>query len=125
MVYTNKQKEYQKRPEVISRRKEYDKSPERKSYKKRYNHLYRQRYGNAYNQLYRSKCRDFILSFKENKCCSICGWKEHPSILQFHHTLDKISNVSRLSNIKKIKEEMAKCILLCPNCHTWVHYDNK
>jgi len=66
---------------------------------------------------------DFILEFKREKCCSSCGYKEHPEILQFHHTRDKLENISQLKkkSLDRIKKEIEKCILLCPNCHFLLH----
>lgn len=46
--------------------------------------------------------------------CVICGYKEHPEILQVHH-IDR----NRSNNIKSNLE------VLCPNCHTWEHYQNQ
>jgi hypothetical protein len=51
-------------------------------------------------------------------------YKEHPEILQFHHNQeDKSFNISdfKSHSIKTIKKEIAKCILICPNCHFYLH----
>ena len=57
------------------------------------------------------------------------AYKEHPEILLVHHKqlvrrkrADKMS--SFLANnwgIESMKEELKKCLLLCPNCHAWFH----
>ena len=60
------------------------------------------------------KRKEFLLDFKRNRSCVFCGWDEHIEIKEMGIT-------SRYS-IKKLKEEMKKCILLCPNCHYWYHY---
>jgi hypothetical protein len=68
--------------------------------------------------------RKFCDDYKEDKCCSTCGYKEHTEILQFHHIGKKtqtISNMANDSSIKSIEEEIKKCILLCPNCHYILH----
>lgn len=70
------------------------------------------------------KNTDFILEYKKDKCCADCGWKKHPEILQFHHIRNKLENISALrkKSIPRIKTEIEKCMLLCPNCHFWLHY---
>ncbi len=73
--------------------------------------------------------RIFILDYKLNSGgCVFCGWDEHKEILQFHHKNKKQKKFMiaghALSNnsLEKIKKEMKKCYLLCPNCHVWEHY---
>ena len=73
--------------------------------------------------------QDFLLTYKIEKCCSFCGYKEHPEILQFHHK-DKKDKSFTIGNTKKnptkaIKEEIEKCFLLCPNCHFLLHFKEK
>ena len=70
----------------------------------------------------------FLREYKSDKSCKICGWNQHTQILNFHHrdpsqkkfrmTEGHIGNYSR----KVVLEEMAKCDLLCPNCHVWLHF---
>ncbi len=60
--------------------------------------------------------------------CEICGYHKNYSALTFHHkdpsekkmTLD-VRTMSN-SSMVGIKEEAAKCQLLCFNCHMEVHY---
>lgn len=69
------------------------------------------------------RIRDFIVETKArhgNKC-SKCGFDKEPKILHFHHLRDKIGNVSEMKGLRMIKEEVKKCILLCPNCHALEH----
>ena len=55
--------------------------------------------------------------------CSKCGYKENPDILHFHHIdpTTKIANISRMvgknHSMERIKNEIAKCKLLCITCH--------
>ena len=57
----------------------------------------------------------------------MCG-ENHPACLDFHHKdkKDKSFNVAIMASsgysIEKIKEEIAKCIVLCSNCHRKEHY---
>lgn len=60
--------------------------------------------------------------------CEQCGWDEHPEILNFHHVDSSTkefgfsgSEVGNLS-MERLQKEIDKCILLCPNCHQWLHF---
>ena len=66
-----------------------------------------------------------IRAIKLETGCAHCGTKENVSELQFHH-VDRSSkdfNISRARSHswKKIEEEMAKCIVLCRECHINEH----
>jgi hypothetical protein len=68
------------------------------------------------------KERRQILNFiKMQKGCERCGYKEHPCALDFAHKIQttKLFDVSKLlcRNIDKIYAEIAKCRILCSNCH--------
>lgn len=60
--------------------------------------------------------------------CSICGYAKNISALAFHHIHGKEFqlDVRALSNrkIEPILEEVAKCKLLCNNCHAEIHNPN-
>lgn len=69
--------------------------------------------------------------YKKTLFCSKCP-ENHPGCLDFHHTdpSNKEATISSLiSNRKmsldKIKEEIAKCIVLCANCHRKLHYEEQ
>ena len=66
-----------------------------------------------------------IITELGGKCC-ICGYNKNISALEFHHTEPEhkdfhISN-TKTTNINKIRLEIAKCILVCANCHREIHY---
>lgn len=69
--------------------------------------------------------RDFIKDLKIGKPCTDCGRAYHHSQMEFDHPLDnKIRNISKMQRYsqKRILEEVAKCELVCSNCHhlrTW------
>lgn len=71
--------------------------------------------------------REFIKNYKTNKKCDLCGYRKHPEILDFHYRdrKDKSQSINMLmktlKSIKMIKEEIEKCILICPNCHRELH----
>ena len=79
----------------------------------------------------RERNRIFLFNFKKDKKCECCGWDKFPQVLEFHHKYEKekineISNlVKKQYGLKTIKNEMRKCILLCPNCHRELHYNGQ
>ena len=79
-------------------------------------------------QKIRATLRKFELVKSLGGCCSKCGYNKNLAALEFHHIdaskksfqLDarRIANTSK----KKITEEVAKCELLCSNCHKETHH---
>lgn len=70
-------------------------------------------------KIIRSKVDDY----KMNHGCSLCDEKE-PVCLDFHHRKDKDELVSRLIaqlSLRRLEKEIAKCSLLCANCHRKLH----
>ncbi len=62
--------------------------------------------------------------------CSICGYNQCNSALDFHHRnpQDKTYAISNLANRKfddDLKKELDKCDLLCANCHRELHSKEK
>lgn len=59
--------------------------------------------------------------------CSICGYSKNSSALAFHHINPKDKSFSldlrSMSNRKQVRidEEVAKCVLICHNCHAELH----
>jgi hypothetical protein len=54
--------------------------------------------------------------------CVDCGYNAHPAALDFDHVgpAEKIDNVSRLIRLRSwevIEAEIAKCEVVCANCH--------
>ena len=59
--------------------------------------------------------------------CSICG-NSNIFVLEFHHVDDNKENcISRILNKSntKIDKEACKCIVVCRNCHSEIHYSGK
>ena len=67
-----------------------------------------------------------IVRKEKDKGCLICNEKFH-ECLEFHHLEDDklgtIASLKRKGSVKKLLIEIAKCVLLCANCHRKVHYD--
>jgi len=69
----------------------------------------------------RRKVKEILLKEAGGKCV-ICGYARHSAALQFHH-VDPASKSFGLGvrgitrSIARLREEAAKCILLCANCH--------
>ena len=68
--------------------------------------------------------------YKATKCCTKCG-ESHPATLDFHHVEYRPSNkkVHKLVQDghwwKRIEEEIAKCVVLCSNCHRILHHEER
>ena len=71
---------------------------------------------------------EFYNQLKATLECARCG-ENHPATLQFHHRdpQKKDFNLSEAVNdgysIERIKREVAKCTVLCANCHAKEHYE--
>ena len=75
--------------------------------------------------------KEIVLWWREYKkqfCCCKCG-ESHPACLDFHHANDdKINNVSTLirsASREIVMEEIAKCDVLCSNCHRKLHWEEE
>ena len=82
----------------------------------------------ANNRRYQQRARGWINDIKVEKGCVECGYNKHPAALDFNHRnpLEKSFNISR--NTKKswhlIEAEIAKCDVLCSNCHRIHTHEN-
>lgn len=76
---------------------------------------------------YQAKNRQKLREYKANLACSRCGF-DHPAALQFHHrepsekAFNLASAVSDGKSWETILAEIAKCDVLCANCHAIEHY---
>ena len=78
--------------------------------------------------LRRDEIRRWWREFKASKSCERCG-ESAPECLHFHH-IDPATKLFSLSNAASngrskavILAEVAKCIVLCVNCHAKHHWD--
>ncbi len=65
--------------------------------------------------------RQAIAQIKLERGCAVCGYKGHPHALQFDHLpgFEKTERVSMMyaSKWSEVLNEIAKCQVLCANCH--------
>ena len=103
----------------------------RKSIKKRrrrknISHEEMQTYNQEKRKENRKIKRKYLWEYKLKHPCKICG-ETHPICLSFHHKdrSKKECDVSSLINRgwKKLKDEIAKCDVVCDNCHKKLHYE--
>lgn len=69
----------------------------------------------------RNKIRKFLHEYKSGKKCVDCG-EDYPYwMLEFDHLRDKSFTISQFRlktiDLNIIKEEIAKCDIVCANCH--------
>lgn len=98
-------------------------------------------YSRAYYERNRSKViskinankranRKWFAQFKKTLSCIECG-QNHPATLDFHHVIHgkdhrKVNDlVSDGHNRIRIEKEIAKCVVLCSNCHRIVHHEER
>lgn len=64
---------------------------------------------------------------QKNIPCADCGGEFHPAVMHFHHLGNKEIEVAKLVNrpIAIIEREIAKCVVLCANCHIMRHVNER
>jgi hypothetical protein len=59
--------------------------------------------------------------------CARCGFNAHPAALDYNH-IDPATKSFSVTNVdrgwERVQEEIAKCELLCANCHRIHSHDN-
>lgn len=102
--YKNKDKQKQKHKQWYEKNKDY--CLEQQKIKKRERKLW-------------------AIDYLGNKC-SNCFNIYHPSVYEFHHRIpeekDKDPSKMMLLSKERLKVELDKCILLCANCHRFLHH---
>ena len=72
--------------------------------------------------------RKFVRRYRRLCKCRVCG-ENRPPCLDFHHRNpdEKVATIAYMiknrQTIKRIKEEIRKCDVLCANCHRLEHSD--
>lgn len=79
------------------------------------------------NVRYARRNRLFIRRVAMKYGCQKCGYKKCFEALHFHHIGKKsfcISAAPKMkTSMKRLKDEMRQCVILCANCHAEVHAD--
>lgn len=105
----------------------------RKEYQRRYHEKWYAQHRDERKQQVRERrqrIKKEIENLKREKSCADCGLSGEIATwaLEFHHIDEntKHMNISHMVcngySIKRIKEEMEKCEVLCSNCHRTRHY---
>lgn len=74
---------------------------------------------------YRKNLKRKIVEYKGGQC-EICGYNKCIDALDFHHKDPEqkdfgLSSRGITRSIKKLYEEVDKCMLVCANCHREIH----
>ena len=76
----------------------------------------------------KAKAKEWMKTVKEKLSCSTCG-EARWWLLDFHHRdpLEKEYGIAQILKGKKevILKEIAKCDVLCSNCHRDLHYQQQ
>jgi len=71
------------------------------------------------------RLKSWLVDYKKKRSCSRCGFEDYRA-LQFHHLGDKEMGVFEMADqgyaLETIRAEIAKCELLCANCHSIEHH---
>ena len=119
-------KEWYHRPEVKERMLKKQKAYDDKRWEE--DSEYRERRRQKRAEVF-ARNREFVRAIKRTTPCADCGGHFHPVCMDFHHVSDKkVQNIARLTTsaaMKTLAAEIAKCIVICSNCHrirTWVTF---
>ncbi len=81
-----------------------------------------------YNQNRRDARRQFVLDYLSTHPCVECG-ESDPVVLEFDHLRDKDKAIGEMisaaATFEDLESEMAKCQVLCANCHRRRHAQEK
>lgn len=95
----------------------------RDHHRSQYSENYSEKY-KARNLARRNANVERLVAYKNNKSCLVCGEAEN-CCLDFHHLDPSQKDFAIGPNLTKkwdrIEAELAKCVVLCSNCHRKVH----
>lgn len=81
----------------------------------------RLRYGDGVKRR-AAEFRAYVQSIKLERGCADCGYRGHPAALEFDHLpghvkLGRLASMACGSALATIHAEIAKCEVVCANCH--------
>lgn len=99
----------------------YKNIEDRKAASKKHYYANKQRYLER-NTRYRNEIKKYVQALKENQPCADCGVSYPYYVMDFDHLEGSIkeNDINFLSNtgrIGAVKKEIAKCEIVCANCH--------
>ena len=74
----------------------------------------------------RQRNRDIINEFKLKQGCAHCGYNDNPVALDAHHkehAKKEFQIGGTCVSVDRLLKELDKCMVLCRNCHTIMHYE--
>jgi len=115
---------------ILARKQKMHRSkPEIKEQIKKRSKIYRDNHQIEIKQRRKQNKIKIKIILKELKTngCSICGYNNNHSVLEFHHVNpnDKkfqIAHGIRNHTNERVAEELNKCILMCANCHKEIEF---
>lgn len=86
-------------------------------------------YRRTTERAYRKETQRKVRAIKMEKGCIKCGFNNHQAALEFHHRdpRDKKFRLSESRNYswKAVEIEMAKCDVMCANCHAILEHEKR
>lgn len=77
---------------------------------------------------WRAERRKWFDDYKSSRCCITCG-ETNPDTFDFHHLggLEKENRISQMLGgpMTTLENELAKCVVLCRNCHALFHHEHR
>ncbi len=77
---------------------------------------------------FQAERREIINAVKMERGCAVCGYNAHAAALDFNHVRgEKLFNISQDPKVAlhRLRAEMAKCDVLCANCHRVHTYEHR
>jgi hypothetical protein len=69
----------------------------------------------------------WLNEYKLRRGCADCGYNKHHVALEMHHLIkgEKKRRFNGPLSFKWLINEVAKCVVLCANCHAIRHYEER
>lgn len=87
--------------------------------RRKYRNAYEKRTGRVHASAHRRKRRAWTNTIKDVPCKD-CGIKYPPYVMEFDHLTEKSFTISKevdMHTLEELEKEVAKCEVVCSNCH--------